>query len=144
MVLTLTSDTGGKHCESPIILLSTPTTFSALLASIQILSGPLFPTVSSQRRGRPLPGQVQSQILLTPQQKTTPSPFLQIFPTIQGWGEEIEDSKKLMRSQKNETEVIQVQCAKSEHNGGQSAVSSSPPAPWGQPHHVHPEPGIRC
>lgn len=99
----------------------------------------------ARRRRGPLPGQVQSQLLTyTSQQKITPSLFLQIFPTIQGrggGGEEIKDSKA-HEVTKNETEVIQVQCAKSKHNKGAKAISSSPPAPWGQPHHFHPEPGI--
>lgn len=125
MVLTLTSDTTGKHRENPIIL-STPTTFSALLVSIQILSGPLFPTVSSQRRGGPLPGQVQSQLLTyATTEKSHPPRSSKYSPLSKGGGEEIEDSKA-HEVTKNETEVIQVQCAKSEHNKGAKA-SSAPP-----------------
>lgn len=144
-MLTRTSDTAGKHSENPIILLSTPTTFSALLASIQILSGPLFPTVSSQKTERASTRSSSKPTInlhVTTENHTLPvPPNIPHYPRA-GWGgEEIKDSKA-HEVTKNETEVIQVQCAKSKHNKGAKAISSSPPAPWGQPHHFHPEPGI--
>lgn len=134
MVLTRTSDTTGKHGENPIILLSTPTTFSALLASIQILSGPLFPTVSSQKTGRASTrSSSKPTINLRHNRKSHPPCSSKYSPLSKGGWEEIEDSKA-HEVTKNETEVIQVQCAKSEHNKGAKA-SSAPPhqLPGGSP-----------
>lgn len=134
MVLTRTSDTTGRHGENPIILLSTPTTFSALLASIQILSGPLFPTVSSQKTGRASTrSSSKPTINLRHNRKSHPPCSSKYSPLSKGeGGGEIEDSKA-HEVTKNETEVIQVQCAKRNITRGQSVISSSPPLPGGSP-----------
>lgn len=93
MVLTVTSDTMERHCENPIVLPYPPTTLSALLASSQILSGPLFPTASSQRRGGPLLGQVQSQLLTYARTEKYTLPIPPMSPTTKEVGKEIGDSK---------------------------------------------------
>lgn len=128
----MTSDTMGRHSDNPVVLPSTPTTFSALLASTQILNGPLFPTASSQRRGGPLPGQVQSQLLTSTRTENDTLPVPLISLTTKRVGKEIGDSKahevtkKKRKKKKKETEVIQVQCAKSKHDKRPEAPSAPP------------------
>lgn len=98
---------------------------------LKILNGPLFPTASSQRRGGgPLLGQVQSQLLTYTRTENDTLPVPLISLTTKGVGKEIGDSKAhevtKKKKRKKETEVIQVQCAKSKHDKRPEAPSTPP------------------